>query len=145
MKPKVHNYSPDERREKAKDTLRQLALHQSFSPVYSKQYSYINPDNDQEIQLYAQNRKDTNMDELYQLIETKIKESGYSGSISGYKLYHEINDFIEDKENGSYVFMSKPEEHIIYEYHIDVYQDQFNLSSLLITSPERKYHISFED
>lgn len=85
------------------------------------------------------------MNEFYQIIEEKIKASGYSGTISGSDIYNEVSDFIEDKDNGTYIFMSKPEDDIIYEYHVDVYQDEFNLSSITITTPEALYRINLDD
>ena len=42
------------------------------------------------------------MNELYEMIEKKIKESGYPRPISGSDVYDDICDQIEGKENGSY-------------------------------------------
>ena len=39
------------------------------------------------------------MDELYQIIEQKIKASGYPREISGAKVYNDICDQIAGKEN----------------------------------------------
>ena len=47
------------------------------------------------------------MEELYQAIEQKIKESGYPREISGEAVYEDICDQIDGKENGSYVLLSK--------------------------------------
>ena len=47
------------------------------------------------------------MNELYEMIEKKIKESGYPRPISGSDVYDDICDQIEGKENGSYVVLSK--------------------------------------
>ena len=50
------------------------------------------------------------MNELYEMIEKKIKESGYPRPISGSDVYDDICDQIEGKENGSYVLtMRTPE------------------------------------
>ena len=68
------------------------------------------------------------MEELYRMIEDKIYAAGYEGQVSGEEIYDEICDEIEDKEEGSYIFMSKKEDDTIYEYKIDVMEDQFNLS-----------------
>jgi hypothetical protein len=84
------------------------------------------------------------MDELYQLIETKIKSSGYQGEISGYDIYNEICDWIEDKDNGTYIFLSKKTDSIIYEYKIDILPDNFNLSTLTITDGTEKFIIDFD-
>ena len=60
------------------------------------------------------------MEELYRMIEDKIYASGYEGQVNGEDIYDEICDEIEDKEEGSYIFMSKKEDDTIYEYKIDV-------------------------
>ena len=63
------------------------------------------------------------MEELYRMIEDKIYASGYEGKVSGEEIYDEICDEIEDKEEGSYIFMSKKEDDTIYEYKIDVMEE----------------------
>lgn len=85
------------------------------------------------------------MEELYRLIEEKIYASGYKGSVSGVDIYDEICDEIEDKEEGSYIFMSKKEDDVIYEYKIDVMEDQFNLSYLDIKVNGETYHVDFDN
>lgn len=85
------------------------------------------------------------MEELYRLIEEKIYESGYEGQVSGADIYDEICDEIEDKEEGSYIFMSKKDDNIVYEYKIDVMEDQFNLSYLDIKDNGKTYHIDFDN
>lgn len=47
------------------------------------------------------------MNELYELIEKKIKESGYPRQISGADVYDDICDQIDGKENGTYLLLSK--------------------------------------
>lgn len=84
------------------------------------------------------------MEELYEFIENKVKESGYTKEISGYELYNEICDFIEDKENGTYIFMSKPDKDMVMEYKVDVMSDNFNLSYIKITTPSEVYHCDFD-
>ena len=44
------------------------------------------------------------MEELYQAIEEKIKASGYPREISGERVYDDICDQIEGKENGTYLW-----------------------------------------
>lgn len=85
------------------------------------------------------------MEELYRMIEEKIYASGYEGHVSGEEIYDEICDEIEDKEEGSYIFMSKKEDDVIYEYKIDVMEDQFNLSYLDIKISGKTYHIDFDN
>lgn len=85
------------------------------------------------------------MEELYQMIEDKIYASGYEGKVSGEEIYDEICDEIEDKEEGSYIFMSKKEDDVIYEYKIDVMEEEFNLSYLDIKANGNVYHIDFDN
>lgn len=85
------------------------------------------------------------MEEIYRLIEEKIKNAGYNGSISGEEIYDEICDEIEDKENGSYIFMSKKEDDVLFEYKIDVMDENFNLSYIDIVTPVGKVHIDFDE
>lgn len=87
---------------------------------------------------------ETNMNKLYKAIEEKIKESGYPKEISGKDVYNDICDQIEDKENGTYLLLSKFEEDVIFEYHITIQDDGFNLGLLTIRTPEGVYQIDFD-
>ena len=84
------------------------------------------------------------MEELYQAIEEKIKASGYPREISGERVYDDICDQIEGKENGSYVLLSKVEDDVIFEYHITVMDDEFNLGLLTIRTPEGVFETDFD-
>ena len=84
------------------------------------------------------------MEEIYRLIEEKISNSGYTGFVNGEEIYDEICDEIEDKEIGSYIFMSKKEDDVLFEYKIDVMEEQFNLSYIDINSPQGKFHVDFD-
>ena len=85
------------------------------------------------------------MEALYKHIETCIRASGYMGSINGEEIYDDICEEIEDKEEGSYIFMCKKEENTFFEYKIDVMADEFNLGYLIIHTPEQKYRIDFDE
>lgn len=85
------------------------------------------------------------MEELYKIIEQKIKLSGYKGVVSGKEIYWEICDEIEDKENGSYIFMSKKEDDVFFEYKIDVMDENFNLSYIDINTSKEKIHVDFDN
>lgn len=87
---------------------------------------------------------ETNMNKLYKAIEEKIKESGYPKEISGRDVYNDICDQIEDKENGTYLLLSKFEEDVIFEYHITIQDDGFNLGLLTIRTPEGIYQTDFD-
>lgn len=84
------------------------------------------------------------MDQLYKMIEDKILASGYSGQVNGSDIYNEICDFIEDKENGAYVFMSKKGNDHVYEYNLQIHDENFNLSTLTITTKDQTYKIDFD-
>ena len=85
------------------------------------------------------------MEELYQAIEQKIKESGYPREISGEAVYEDICDQIDGKENGSYVLLSKFEDDVIFEYHITIMDHEFNLGILIMRLPEGVYAVNFDE
>ena len=84
------------------------------------------------------------MNELYEAIEKKIKESGYPREISGEAVYNDICDQIEDKENGIYLLLSKFEEDVIFEYHITIRDEDFNLGILTMRTPEGTFEVDFD-
>ena len=84
------------------------------------------------------------MNELYELIEQKIKASGYPREISGEAVYNDICDQIDGKENGTYLLLSKFEEDVAFEYNITIMDSQFNLGVLNIKAPEGRYSIDFD-
>lgn len=85
------------------------------------------------------------MNELYEMIEKKIWESGYPREISGMDVYDDICDQMEGKENGAYVLLSKFEEDVIFEYHITVMDDEFNLGILTMRTPEGVFETNFDE
>lgn len=85
------------------------------------------------------------MEAFYRAIEEKIKSSGYQGVVSGEAIYDEICEEIDEKENGSYLFMSKQDEKVYFEYKIDVLDDDFNLAYMVIHTPEKDWHIAFDE
>lgn len=84
------------------------------------------------------------MNEIYEAIEQKIKSNGYPGVVDGYDIYNEICDFIEEKENGTFIFLSKKGDDIIFEYQVDIMDDNFNLSYINIKSQGQEFHIDFD-
>lgn len=84
------------------------------------------------------------MEELYAAIEKKINESGYPRLISGEAVYNDICDQIEGKENGTYILLSKFEDDVIFEYHITVMDDDFNLGVLTMRTPEGVFETDFD-
>lgn len=89
--------------------------------------------------------QDKNMEELYAAIEEKIKASGYPRQISGADVYDDICDQIDGKENGSYILLSKFEDDVIFEYHITVMDDDFNLGVLTMRTPEGVFETDFDE
>ena len=84
------------------------------------------------------------MKELYEAIENKIKESGYPGEVSGQDVYEDICDQIDGKENGDYILLSKFGDDVVFEYHITIMEDEFNLGILTIRSPKGEYSVDFD-
>lgn len=84
------------------------------------------------------------MEELYQMIEEKFRRSGYQGAVDGEEIYNEICDEIEDKEPGTYLFMSKKTDTVFFEYQIEVMEDQFNLSYVDIHIQDQVIHVDFD-
>lgn len=84
------------------------------------------------------------MEEIYRLIEEKIKASGYQRNISGEEIYSDICDQIDEKENGSYILLSKFEDDVVFEYNVTIMDEEFNLGLLTIKSPEGIYTIDFD-
>ena len=84
------------------------------------------------------------MNELYRVIEKKIKASGYPRAISGEAVYDDICDQIEGKENGMYILLSKFEEDVVFEYHITILDDDFNIGLLTMRTPEGVFETNFD-
>ena len=84
------------------------------------------------------------MNELYRVIEKKIKASGYPRAISGEAVYDDICNQIEGKENGMYILLSKFEEDVVFEYHITILDDDFNLGLLTMRTPEGVFETNFD-
>ena len=54
------------------------------------------------------------MNELYKLIEEKIKASGYPGEVDGREFYEDVSEEADEKENGDYIFLIKKTEELMY-------------------------------
>ncbi len=84
------------------------------------------------------------MEELYRVIEAKIKASGYPGEISGEDVYDDVCDQIEGKENGTYLLLSKFDDEIVFEYRLTVMDEEFNLETLTIRTKYGEYRVEFD-
>ena len=59
-------------------------------------------------------------------------------------VYNDICDQIDGKENGSYVLLSKFEDDVIFEYHITIQDEDFNLGILTMRTPEGVFETDFD-
>ena len=84
------------------------------------------------------------MEELYRAIEEKIRAAGYPGEVDVFAFYEDICEQIGDKDEGTYILMSKTGDEIWYEYELSVMEDNFNLSVMTIHTGERDYRIDFD-
>lgn len=64
--------------------------------------------------------------------------------ISGKEVYNDICDQIEGKENGSYILLSKFGDDVVFEYHITILDEEFNLGILTMTTPEGVFETDFD-
>jgi len=84
------------------------------------------------------------MDELYKLIESKIKSSGYPGEIDGRGFYEDVSDEADEKENGDYIFLIKKTEELMYRGCMTIIDDQFDLHYVDILDGDNTYHVDFD-
>ena len=84
------------------------------------------------------------MEELYQLIEEKIRNSGYTGEIDGREFYDEVSDEADEKENGTYVFIIKKSDSLFYKGCMEIMDDQFDLHYVDIHEGEKIWHVDFD-
>ena len=84
------------------------------------------------------------MNELYKLIEEKIKGAGYPGEINGREFYNDISDEADEKENGDYIFLIKKTEELLYRGCMTIIDDQFDLHYVDILDGEKTYHVDFD-
>ena len=84
------------------------------------------------------------MEEFFKAIEDKIGASGYPGQVSGEEIYNEICDDIEGKGERLLSLSLQKEDNSVFEYKVDVMDDNFNLSYVHITSKSGTFHIDFD-
>lgn len=60
------------------------------------------------------------------------------------KWFTEISATKLKEKKGSYVLLSKVEDDVIFEYHITVMDDEFNLGLLTIRTPEGVFETDFD-
>jgi len=84
------------------------------------------------------------MEELYALIEEKIKASGYPGPIDGHEFYNDVSDEADQQDNGSYLFVIKKEENLSYHGFMEILDRQFDLHTVDIHYNDQVYHVDFD-
>lgn len=84
------------------------------------------------------------MEELYQLIEEKIKNAGYTAKIDGAEFYGDVSDEADNQENGTYIFMIKKSDTVFYEGRMTIMDDEFDLHYVDIHDGEKVYHVDFD-
>ena len=84
------------------------------------------------------------MEELYRLIEEKIRNSGYPGEIDGKEFYNEVSDEADEQEEGTYIFMTKKSDTLFYQGCMEIMKNQFDLHYVDIHDGETVYHVDFD-
>jgi len=84
------------------------------------------------------------MNELYQLIEQKIKDAGYPGVIDGKEFYHDVSEEADSRENGTYIFIIKKSETLFYQGCMTIMDEEFDLHYVDIHVGEKEYHVDFD-
>ena len=84
------------------------------------------------------------MEELYRILEEKIKASGYPGEVDGEEFYNAICDEMDGKENGSYLFMLKQDGDCHFECRVDIMDEDFDLPYMDIHDGDKVHHVDFD-
>ena len=85
------------------------------------------------------------MEELYELIEKKIRKAGYPGRVDGKEFYEDVSAQADEHENGTYLFLIKKTDTICYKGCMEIMDDQFNLHYVDIHDGDQIYHVEFDD
>lgn len=84
------------------------------------------------------------MEELYQLIEEKIRQAGYPGKIDGCEFYGDVSDEADNQDKGTYIFIIKKTESLSYKGCMTIMDAQFDLHYVDIHDGEKVYHVDFD-
>ena len=60
------------------------------------------------------------------------------------EIWPELTAFL-DQENGTYILLSKFDDDVVFEYHITVMDDDFNLGVLTMRTPEGVFETDFDE
>ena len=85
------------------------------------------------------------MEELYKAIEEKIKSCGYPRAISGEAVYEDICDQIDGKKMVPMFYCQNLRMTQVFEYHITVMDQDFNLGILTMRLPEGVFEVNFDE
>lgn len=84
------------------------------------------------------------MEELYKMIEQRIKDSGYAGVINGKEFYEDVSAEADEKENGTYIFIIKKTEELMYKGCMTISDEQFDLHYVDILVGDTSCHVDFD-
>ena len=83
------------------------------------------------------------MEELYRLIEERIRSSGYPGPVDGETFYDEVSAEADEHENGTYLFLIKKTDTDFYQGCMEILDDAFDLKYVDIHENGRVYNVDF--
>ena len=84
------------------------------------------------------------MQELYDLIEEKMKAAGYPGEVDGREFYQDISDEVDEQENGMHIFLIKKSEMLSYKGCMTIMDEEFDLHYVNIYDGEKEYYVDFD-
>lgn len=84
------------------------------------------------------------MEELYRLIEQKIKAAGYDTPVDGKEFYEEVSDEADAKENGTYIFLIKKSDTVFYQGCMEIMDNEFDLHYVDIHDEDQVWHVDFD-
>lgn len=84
------------------------------------------------------------MNELFELIEERIKSAGYMGDVNGKDFYYDISAEADEKEDGTYMFIIKKTENLFYKGCMTIMEKEFDLHFVDIVDGENSYHVDFD-
>ena len=84
------------------------------------------------------------MEDLYRVIEEKIRKSGYPGVINGEEFYEQVSAEADRHENGTYLFFIKQTETDFYQGCMEILDDAFDLKYVDIHEGGKVFHVDFD-
>lgn len=89
-------------------------------------------------------QKTNSMKELFEMIEGRIKAAGYPNEVNGEEFYYDISAEADEKENGTYMFIIKKSDTLLYKGCMTIIDEQFDLHYVDIQDGEKEYHVDFD-